>query len=81
MSRSALRAAREVVTAQYFRDPPPTRAGRSPDCEEARRREESDEAYRLLNREPPVNGYAYLNLADVREKLERLAPRRYSPKL
>jgi hypothetical protein len=68
-----------IVTARYFRDPPPWRAGRAPDCEDSLRAQASDEAYRLMGKEPPTAGYALLDLDTVRDRAERLAPRRWTP--
>lgn len=73
------REARRVVTARLLGDPKPGRAGRAPDCEESLRRERSDEAYRLLGKEPPANNYAELDLERVKSDLDRLAPRRWRP--
>lgn len=72
-------AATRTVTGAMLGDPKPGRAGRAPDCEDSRKRERSDEAYRLLGREPPENGYGSLDLDQVKTRLERLKPRRWTP--
>jgi hypothetical protein len=71
--------ARKVVTGRLLGDPPPHRAGKAPDCEESLRKERSDEAYRLLGREPPDSEYGILDLETVRAQRDRLAPRRWRP--
>jgi hypothetical protein len=69
-----------AVTARLLGDPKPGRAGRAPDCEDSRRSEESEQAYRLLGKEPPTHGrYAVLSLDEARDRAEILRPRRYRP--
>lgn len=79
-TRADRQPARETVTAKLMGDPPPDRAGRALDCEDSLRAERSAEAYRLLGREPPNDGYATLDLEQVRERIDRLAPRRWRPR-
>ncbi len=65
-----------VVTGRIMGDPPPWRAGRAPDCEEARVAAQRALARRLLGTDGAENDPRVLALlADQ----ERLAPRRYRP--
>lgn len=73
-------APKEVVTARLLGDPKPGRAGRAPDCEDSLRAEQSAEAYRLMGREPPAEGYGVMDLEKVRSRIARLAPRRWRPR-
>lgn len=68
-----------LVTAKVLGDPAPGRAGKAPDCEDSRRAEQSREAYRLLGKEPPQEGYGVMDLEAVKDRLDRLAPRRWKP--
>lgn len=68
------------MTGRVLGDPRPGRAGRAPDCEDSLRAERSEEAYRLLGKEPPSSDrYAILDLDTVRNRVELLKPRRYRP--
>lgn len=77
------RPAKEIVTARYFRDPPPDRAGRAPDCEDSRLEAELEEVRQALGLGPTVSERALRAVAaEMKGKLadrERLAPRRYRP--
>lgn len=74
--------ARETVTARILGDPPAHRAGRAPDCEDSLRAERSIEAYRLLGLEPPNHErYAVMDLDAAQERMRRLAPRRWKPRI
>lgn len=77
---AADRRAGVAVTGRMLGDPKPTRAGQAPDCEDSRKVERSDEAYRLMGKEPPSSDrYALLDLDEVRARAELLKPRRYRP--
>lgn len=68
------------MTGRLLGDPKPGRAGRAPDCEDSLKVERSEEAYRLLGKEPPGSDrYAVLDLDEVRSRLDRLRPRRWLP--
>lgn len=74
---------RRVITGAYFGDPPPTRAGRAPECEESRRLELLEQMRRELGIDDSSHDRALLAQADEMARRladrERLAPRRYLP--
>lgn len=71
------------VTAQYFGDPGPRRAGKAPDCEESQLEEQLASLRRELGLDIVVSERALRAAAAEMESLladrDRLKPRRYRP--
>jgi hypothetical protein len=72
---------RKVVTAAYFGDPKPSRAGRAPDCEDSRLDQAQEDIARKLRRLGVTRESGYVRLDVANARVDALRAKRFTPKL